>query len=647
MSSTQMHAGPIEGSGVTVNESSVDRHQLESAVQAADLRVLLMVMVHLSGDLGWLDPPHCPRRDVNLVADPAAGLPPEVQGRIRHAAVEMLATGARAVIHDPGDALMQRMMSVCLGESVPLEYARLTREEMALVPRRLRWPESVPRPSGSDEHVLIVGAGVSGIALGASLIELGVPFTIVEKAGDIGGAWFVNRYPGCGVDTPNHAYSFSFGPRFLWPRYFSRREEVLAYLRQVIDAAGLRKHIRFSTQLMGATWNEEARQWVAQLRGADGDSIVRSRFLVSAIGQLSDPQLPRIDGAGSFEGVSFHSANWPEGLKVEGQRVAVIGTGATVMQLVPEIADSVRSLTIYQRSPQWARPIPGYREPIGQQAQWLLAHVPYYAEWFRFTMFWRYGDGLLKTLKKDPDWPHPQRAVNAVNDRHRRELTDFIRAELEGRPDLLSKCIPDYPPYGKRILLDNDWYRTLKKPRVELVVDPIRRIVGAGIETADGRLREADVIVYAARLGLVGRRGRSLSEVWAAGDLRAYLGLTVPGFPNFFCMVGPGTSSGHGGSITFIAEAQTRYITSCLVRMAEQGVSAIDLRPEVLDDYQRRFDAEHETLIWSHPGMSTYYRNRHGRVFTVLPWRLADYWRFAHDANLGDYRCSGQAADSA
>ena len=639
-----------------MSEPRIDHHQLESAMQAADLRVLLMVLVHLSGDLGWLDPPFCPRRDVNLVADPTAGLPPDVQQRIRRAAVDIVAAEAPAAIHDPGDALIQRMMSVCLGEAVPPEYARLTREEMALVPRRHRWPQNVARPPGNEDHVLIVGAGVSGIALGASLIELGVPFTIVEQASDIGGTWFVNRYPGCGVDTPNHAYSFSFGPHFPWPRYFSRREEVLSYLRQVVDAVGLRRHIRFSTQLAGATWDEPARQWVARLHGPDGETVLRSRLLVSAIGQLSDPQMPRIDGAGSFAGVSFHSANWPEGLNLEGRRVAVIGTGASVMQLVPEIADSVRSLTIYQRSPQWARPIPGYRDPIPAPAQWLLAHVPYYARWFRFTMFWRYGDGLLKTLKKDPDWPHPQRAVNGINDRHRRELTEFIHAELEGRPDLLAKCVPDYPPYGKRILLDNDWYRTLKKPGVELVADPIRRVVGSGIETADGALREADVIVYAtgfkltelaARLGITGRGGRSLSQAWGDDDLRAYLGLTVPGFPNFFCMVGPGTSSGHGGSITFIAEAQARYITSCLVRMAEQGVSAIDVRPAVLDDYQRRFDAEHETLIWSHPGMSTYYRNRHGRVFTVLPWRLVDYWQSAHDADLDDYHRTTQAALSA
>lgn len=632
-----------------MTRTDFDSPQIEQAVQAADLRVLLMVLVHTTGDLSWLEPPFRPRRDVNLIPDPTAGLAPEAQARIREAAVEVLRRGEPPAIHDPGDELMQRMMSVCLGEGVPAEYARLTREEMALVPRRVRWADAKGRPPGRDDHVLIVGAGVCGIALGASLAELGVPFTIVEKTTEIGGTWNVNRYPGCGVDTPNHAYSLSFGPRFLWPRYFSRREDILTYLLQVVESAGLRRHIRFSTRLMSARWDDGARQWVSRLQGPDGESEVCSRFLVSAIGQLSDPSIPRIEGAADFTGVRFHSSKWPEGLPVDGKRVAVIGTGATVMQLLPEIADRVKSVAVYQRSPQWSRPIPGYSDPIGPGAQWLLAHAPYYAAWFRFNMFWRYGDGLLKTLKKDPEWPHPERAVNAVNDRHRREMTDFILSELADRPDLVPKCLPDYPPYGKRILLDNGWFRTLKKPTVELVTDPIRRIASNGVETADGKRREADILVFAtgfklgemaARLGITGVGGRTLAEAWADDNPSAYLGLTVPGFPNFFGMVGPGSSLGHGGSISFQAECQSRYITSCLVQMAERGVDAIDLRPEVLDDFLRRFDAEHETLIWSHPGMSTYYRNRHGRVFTVLPWRLVDYWAMTHDADLGDYDTS-------
>jgi 4-hydroxyacetophenone monooxygenase len=210
--------------------------------------------------------------------------------------------------------------------------------------------------------------------------------------------------------------------------------------------------------------------------------------------------------------------------------------------------------------------------------------------------------------------------------------------------------VPSYPPYGKRILLDNGWYRTLVKPNVALVSTPIRRIGQDAIVTSDGIVRTADIIVYstgfkvtemAARLNVTGRRGLALADVWANDNPTAYLGLTVPGFPNFFCMLGPNSGPGHGGSVIFQAECQTRYITACLVQMISREIAAIDVRKPVVDAYVRKVDAEHETLIWTHPGMSTYYRNRHGRVFSVLPWRFVDYWRMTHDPDLAEYEAVG------
>jgi 4-hydroxyacetophenone monooxygenase len=625
---------------------------LPKAIHAADVRVLLMVLVHMTGDLRWLEAPYLPKRDIRLVPDPGAGLPAEVQDQIRAAAIDVLSKTQRPAIVDPGDGLMRRMMSVCLGEDVPAEYAPLNREEMGLVSRRLEWPETAATKP-HEHRVLIVGAGVCGIALAANLQHLGIPFTVLDKNDDVGGTWYVNRYPGCGVDTPNHSYSYSFGPRFKWPRDFSRREDVQRYLATVVDSLGLRRHIRFRTELVGARWDDERKQWLATVRTPTGVEQVRSHFLVTAIGQLSDPSVPVIDGAASFPGPLFHSSVWPDGLSVEGKRVAVIGTGATAMQLVPEIAGTAASVTVYQRTAQWSRPIPGYSDPIPEEAQWLLEHVPFYAEWFRFNMFWRYGDGLLKFLKKDPDWEHPARSINKVNDRHRQEMLDFMESELGDRKDLLEKCIPTYPPYGKRILLDNRWYRTLRKPNVELVVAPIQRIVPEGIEAQDGT-RGADIIVYstgfkvtemAARLSIEGRDGVRLADAWANDDPSAYLGLTVPRFPNFFTMLGPGSGPGHGGSVVFQAECQSRYITSSILQMADAGADAAEVRPEVLDEFMRKFDAEHETLIWTHPGMSTYYRNPSGRVFSVLPWRFVDYWGLTHDASMDDYILS-RAHDS-
>lgn len=620
--------------------------ELRNALEKADLRVLLMVLVHMTGDTRWLEPPYQPKRDIRLIPDPGAGLAEEVQREIRDAAAQVLSERTAPAIHDPGDDLMHRMMSVSLGEKVSPEYAPMNREEMALTSRQARWTRQPDQDDLAARHVLIVGAGVSGIALGVRLGQLGIPYTIVEKDDGVGGTWYRNRYPGCGVDTPNHSYSYSFGPRYRWTRYFSRREEVLSYLEGIVDEYGVRESIRFDTALTSARWDAGRCQWICTLETDGGLEEVVSGFLVSSIGQLSEPSVPRIAGVEDFQGPCFHSSRWPEDLQVQGKRVAVIGTGATAMQLVPTIADVVAAVTVYQRTAQWARPIPGYSDEINPQAQWLLENVPYYAEWFRFNMFWRYGDGLLPFLRKDPDWPHPERSVNKGNDRHREELTNFIKSELRDRPDLIKKSVPDYPPYGKRILLDNGWYRALRKPTVELVTTGIDRICPDGVLTEDGAFRLADIVVYstgfnltqmAARLNITGRNGLTLAEAWKNEDPRAYLGISVPRFPNFFCMQGPNAGPAHGGSAIFQAECQARYITACLVEMIERRIPAIDLRQHVQDEYLEKVDAEHEQLIWTHPGMSTYYRNRHGRVFSVMPWRFVDYWAMTHDPDLGHY----------
>jgi 4-hydroxyacetophenone monooxygenase len=383
------------------------------------------------------------------------------------------------------------------------------------------------------------------------------------------------------------------------------------------------------------------------LKTANGEETFESTTLVSAIGQLNDPSPAHFRGEEDFKGEMLHSALWTDDIKLDGKRVAVIGTGATAMQLVPSIADRVASVTVYQRTAQWARPVAGYSDPITEGARWLLAHLPFYVQWYRFNMFWRYGDGLLPFLRKDPAWPHPERAVNKGNDRHREELTDFILDELKDRPDLIEKCVPTYPPYGKRILLDNNWFRTLTKPNVELVTEPIDRFAPEGIVTSDGKLRKHDLIVIstgfkvtemAARLNITGREGKNLRQAWAGDNPTAYLGLTVPDFPNLFVMLGPNSGPAHGGSVIFQSECQSRYITSCLVEMIEHGLAAIDVKPSAHDEYVRKVDAEHEQMIWTHPGMTTYYRNSRGRVFSAMPWRFVDYWQMTHDVDLADYK---------
>jgi len=621
---------------------------LASAIAEADIRCLLMVLVHMTGDERWLEPPYRPKRDVRLIPDPNAGVPSDIQNEIRAAVVALFSQGTpKPVITDPGDDLLLKMMRVCLGENVAPEYAPLMREEMGFVPREPRWTKRPASETLAQQHVLIVGAGVCAIALGVTLGHLGIPYTIVEKNAELGGTWYVNRYPGCGVDTPNHSYSFSFGPRNAWTRYFCQREELLGYLKKVAAEFGIRDHLRLNTRLTSSRWDEDKRRWISTLETPDGEQTFESSVLVSAIGQLNDPSRAHFNDEDKFRGQILHSAYWSDDIKVDGKRVAVIGTGATSMQLVPAIADRVASVTVFQRSAQWARPVEGYSDPITDSAQWLLAHLPFYVQWYRFNMFWRYGDGLLPFLRKDPAWPHPDRAVNKGNDRHREELTAFIQSELKDRPDLVEKCVPTYPPYGKRILLDNNWFKTLTRPNVELVIDDIDRFTAEGIVTRNGQERACDIIVVAtgfkvaemaARLNITGRDGTNLRDRWANDNPTAYLGLTVPGFPNLFCMLGPNTGPAHGGSVIFQSECQSRYISACLVEMIERGIAAIDVRQENHDDYVRKVDAEHEAMIWTHPGMTTYYRNNSGRVFSAMPWRFVDYWAMTHDPDLSLYQ---------
>lgn len=624
-------------------EETFENSQL--ILEHADLRVLLMSLVHLTGDLTWLAPPFHPRRDTRLIPDISAGLSAEAQTAIRRAAAELIANGLeQPAMHDPGNALMQRMMSVTLGEDVASEYAPMMREELGFASRTYTSHTASSMPA--NETVIIAGAGVSGIALAVRLKELGIPFTILEQSDRPGGVWHRNRYPGCGVDTPNHSYSYSFGKRHPWTRYFSSREEILDYLDGIVRDYGLMENIDLGSTVTAAVWNQDLQQWRVTSTGSHGSQTRTCRYFVSAIGQLSDPSIPRLKGMEDFQGISFHSMNWPEELDTAGKRIAVIGTGATAMQLVPSIYSKAAHVDVYQRSAQWVRPIEGYADAIKPGARWLLQHMPYYAEWFRFNMFWRYGDGLLACLYRDPDWPHAERSVNRTNDRHRLEMVDFIKAKLRGRPDLMEKCVPDYPPYGKRILLDNNWYETLREPNVALVTDRIDRISKTGVVCADGSERPTDIIVYAtgfklsemaARLNISGKDGRQLSDAWADGDPQAYLGITVSGFPNFFTLIGPNSAPAHGGSVIFQAECQARYITGCILKMREQGIGSIDLKQAVLQHHVREVDAEHAKLVWSHPAVSTYYRNAKGRVFSVIPWRFVDYWQMTHEPDLEIY----------
>ena len=612
-----------------------DRSDIEAAVAEADLRVLVMCLFHMTGDRRWIEAPFTPIRDVRLIADPNAGFEPARRDEIRAAAVDWMSSpDGGPAIRDPGVESFGDLLSVFLGEQVPDEYIALIRQDMGFDSRDID-PANL-EGSGEPLDVIVIGAGVSGICLAERLGRLGIEYRVFEKNADVGGTWFENRYPGCGVDTPNHFYSYSFAPNARWEHFFSPRDELQAYIEECATAFGVRDRIECGTAVTGAAWDPQSARWNVTMRGPDDvERVETAAILVSATGHFNQPVIASFPGETDFNGSVFHTARWPIEVDLAGKRVGIVGTGASAMQTVPTIADAVASLTIFQRTPQWARPIPEYNLPVAVESQWLFSNVPYYDRWYRFAQFWRYGDGLLRFLEKDPEWEHPDRSLNRVNDRHRQEMTDYIADKLAARPDLIDRCLPSYPPFGKRILIDNGWFDTLLEPHVELVTDSIDHFTPDGVETSEGDTYDLDVMIMAtgfsvtnlaARLDIIGRDGRRLADDWAHDNPTAHLGMTVPGFPNFFVMYGPNTNMGHGGSGIWLAETQTHYITKCLVEMVRNRHGTMEVRPEVRDSYTERIDAMHERLIWTHEGTRTYYRNKYGKVRSPMPFRLVDYW---------------------
>jgi 4-hydroxyacetophenone monooxygenase len=623
---------------------------LREALEAADAATLLLSLVQLTGERHWLEQA---RPFVRGPMNYQELMPEELRAAVRARMAEVLtemAASARATFDPPDDALLSEMMSFAAGEAVADDYIAMMREDLtcdSLASRSLSWRKPPDRSELSESEIVIIGAGMSGLYAAIQLREAGLPFIILEKNAAVGGTWYENVYPGCGVDTPNHFYSYAFEPNHDWSHYFAKRDELWRYFERVADKFELRAHIKFGTEVVAARFDEGDALWRITARRADGStSALSARVLVSAVGVLNRPKRPDIAGLASFAGPAFHTAEWDRTFDWRGRCVAMIGTGASGHQVGPAIAPDVARLMIFQRSPHWVVPNPNYHEGVSAGKKWALAHIPFYLRWYRFQLFWGFADGLHAALTVDPDWPQPESALNALNDKHRRFMLRHMREELADRPDLLEKVVPDYPAYGKRILIDNHWFRMLKRDNVDLVTDAIDGIEPRGLRMRDGRLWEADTLVLATgfkvtqMLGpmqIFGRHGSELHEVWGDDDARAYLGLTVPGFPNFFILTGPNTGLAHGGNQIFMTECSVRHMMLSLRALYEGGHRMVECRTEVYERYNREVDERHARMVWTHKGMTNWYRNRHGRVFAISPWRLVDYWKMTSRFDPDDY----------
>lgn len=631
----------------------MNRDQLRAAVAVANVPTMLMVLVQLTGELRWLEEPYRPGRTRGLGDNDTGGLDAPVQDEIRAAALDAILAwqaGRPVAIPEPDPELLVRMVAVSMGDPVPPEYAPLMAHELAHGTAAPASEPPVDAPAGF--RVLVIGAGVSGLCAAVRLGEAGIPYTVIERNDTVGGTWLENRYPGCGVDTPSHLYSYSFAPAD-WPHYFATRDEVFGYLERVATDHDVWPHVEFGSEVVGAGYEPHRQRWAVQVRDAAGRvRTEHADVVISAVGAFNKPRTPDLPGLADFRGAVAHTARWPDGLDLTGRRVAVIGNGASAMQLVPAVADEAKSVTVFQRSPQWVAPFEQFHLPVPDPVRQLLRAVPLYRAWYRMRLTWTFNDKIHGALQKDPAWPHPDRSVSEVNEAHRSFFTRHMVTELGDRQDLLDDVLPDYPPFGKRMLLDNGWFRALTRDDVHLVRDPIDAVTPDGVRTGTGTVHEADVLVLATGFDVVrflapmdirGRSGAALREVWDDDDARAYMGTAVPDFPNFFCLYGPNTQAGHGGSLIFYMEMQMHYVMSLVRPIAAGAAGAVEVRPEVYDRWGTEVDAAHERMIWTHEGMDTYYRNPRGRVVVINPFRVIDYWAMTRRADLDEYVVEPQA----
>ena len=635
-----------------------DEMALRAALADADIAPMLMVLAQLSGDLAILDEvaPH-----IHGAWSFMETVPEDLKQKVRDRLVGVLhdyaATGPAPPNDLPADTL-QRMMSAGVGQTVPADYIPLLVEETRLGSedlRAVRWRRD--GVSAGNFKVVIIGAGFSGLCAGMRLKELGVPFEILEKNHDVGGTWLENQYPGCAVDTPNHFYSYSFNPNETWSRHFSRRDEILTYIGSTADKYDLRRHIRFDTEVTSAKFDESRARWRLTIRSSDGVSaVIDANAVITAVGQLNRPSIPPIAGIERFCGKLFHTAQWDSSVDLNGKRVAIVGTGASAMQTGPTIAPDVEKLTVFQRTRHWVASNPNYHKDVSAGNAWAIAHIPYFAKWMRFQLFWAGSDGFHASLKMDPNWTQPENSLNEANHKMWEMMIEYIRTELDGDEDLLAKVVPPYPPYGKRMLRDNYWYRMLKRPNVELVTEAIDHIDEDSIVMADGTVHAVDVIIMATGfqaskmlwpMEITGRGGQTIRGAWGDDDPRAYLGITAPEFPNLFLTYGPNTNLAHGGSIIFHTECQVRYIAQALREMIETGHSTFEVRAGVHDKYNRILDETCRTMVWSHPGVTSWYKNKHNRVTVTSPWTLLDYWKMTRTFVPEEYHASLSVAELA
>jgi 4-hydroxyacetophenone monooxygenase len=627
-----------------------DDESLKEILKDAHVPSLLCTIAHLTQDLTFLRDEFQPS-----YAETAAGFKP--QGGLSTLAQENVRDLAFNVIKNlknnkqdikpplPREHVRQ-IMRFLIGDFSEDHFSLLL-NELGLteyIPTA-EWKKSKLAPN-VDFRVAIVGAGLAGIGMAFRLREVGIPFIIFERNHEVGGVWSENNYPGCHLDTSNFNYSYSFNQNPYWKEEFASRASILNYLQASAEKFEIKQDIRFKTEVIKGEFNERDCNWNLTIRNSEGEiENLQVQALISAVGQLNQPNLPDIEGIDDFSGHHWHTARWNHGVDLSGKRVGVIGTGASGFQVIQKIAELASELTIFQRTPPWVRYTPGYNSLLKEGSQWLFANVPHYHRWVRVHRMWVGMCRRAYTLV-DPNWQH-EVSMSEKNEELRQLMLNHLQASLFDRPDLLSKLTPKYPPFAKRCASDDGkWFDTLKKPNVKLVNEKIIKVLENGILTQDGEQHDLEVIIFGtgfkasnflSTLPLTGRGGIKIQDQWQGEDARAYYGITVPNFPNLFCLYGPNTNINGNASLVLLSEAGASYIVDCIRLLLESKKRAIEVKQDVLDRFSQKIDEASAKVVYGAATVNSWYKNSSGRLTQNWPLPTVDYWRGTREVNLEDY----------
>lgn len=612
---------------ITAELRQADDAQIEEAVRFADPMVLRGLVYQLTGDeeiaatkvaQAWFA-----FMQVNTLADPA-----DVE-LIQRRAAELL----KSFRDQDGDEVevgsrerLRMSLALTAGTEPDPAEVEMWEEHTALDPaaRTPRWT-TTPPPEKDAFEVVVIGAGIAGLAAAVQLKQLDLPFTVFEKNSGVAGTWHENRYPGARVDSPSRLYTHSYGVDYDWSSMFAVQADNESYLNWVADRFDVRDDIQFDSQVTSLTWQEAESVWEVKVTGPEGERVVRANAVMTAVGFLNKPSVPRFEGFDDFEGEMFHTARWPEGLDLRGKRVAVVGTGCTGYQLIQAIAGEPEHLFVFQRTPSWVFPVDGYLSESPPQARWLDRNFPYFTNFSRFSMSYLFGpDSFGAAFKADPDY-EDEHALSASNRKLYDERIAYLEEMLADHPELLDQMTPVAPPLSTRAVLcdsSDNVLHALLRDDVDLVASGVERLTPHGLVTIDGQEFEVDVIVLATGfradaftwpMEVRGRGGKAVEELWEKDGPRAYLGTMMPGFPNLFMLYGPNTNPYSGGTPADYAEYVTRFALECMVGLIESEKKTVEASEDAYERFAELNDRAQAHKIYMDPRAKTYMKNKHGR----------------------------------